>query len=343
MKVKLINQITILLLSFLFAFCKDNNVGPGEINPDIIKIKDCCNEIVGGNYIMNVWTDNNDIFSVLPPRYIKLNIDLNFSRDSVIKGLYMNDYFNYRFINKSNYGSNILIVFSQFTDVSIGSLYEFDLETFSKVLLKDSSYNISSAVYFKTKPNECVFYSYGNYSKNLKAGYYWLNTITGADSLILPYLSSLGNNAPSESVNGFDISPDDSKLLIPISSPQHTAKAAYFDLKTKMLDTLNFNFPQQFVWFRFNHSGSKFLYNSYPLGIGSHTVNGYTEIGIINVNNLSNHILDLNTNQNGASLSIFPAWSPDDKNIVFGSAPGPTVEPASAVGNYSLYILKNVN
>lgn len=343
MNIKLLHKVVILLLIISLAHCKDNTVDSGKINPNLIKIKDCCNEIVGGNYIMSVWIDDRDIFTVLPPRYINLKDNLNFSNDTVIKSLYMGDYFNYRFINKSNFSPKVLIIFSEYTDISMGSLYEFGLDNYSKVLLKDSTYNISSAVYFKTKPNECVFYSYGNPSKNFQAGYYWLNTITGEDSLIFPYLSALGNNAPMESVNGFDISPDDSRLLIPLARPQLTARAAYLDLKTKKIDTLNFNFDQQFVWLRFSHSGNRVLYNTYPWGIGSHTVNGYTNVGVINLNDLSYKILDVNTNQYGTSLNVFPDWSSDDKNIIFGSAPGPSSEPAGAVGLYSLYILKNVN
>jgi len=45
---KLLLILSIILLIISFSFCNDNSVGPGNINPDIIKIKDC--KLSGYNY-----------------------------------------------------------------------------------------------------------------------------------------------------------------------------------------------------------------------------------------------------------------------------------------------------
>lgn len=338
--------ILVLIVSILFSSCKnDDAVGPGKINPEIVTIMSSYNPekpLTGGNYLVSIFIDSRNILSLAPPHIISLNSDLSVNKDTLLQNLMIDGSFRYLFANKSPLSEKILLVFSQYSNVSCGSLYEYDLQSSKLSLIKDSTFNISSAVYFKTKPNECIYYSYGNPSYNIEAGYYELNTITKEEKLLMSHMSGLEYYALAEFSNGFDLSPDDKRMIFPIHNARQAAHAAFFDITTKQIDTLKFNFPGQFVWFRFSHSGTKLLYNSYPYGMASRNVNGYSDLGIIDLSDLSSRVLDVNTKAGWTSISMCPDWSPDDKSILFGSGPGPTVEPPGAVGFFSAYIIRNV-
>ena len=50
--------------------------------------------------------------------------------------------------------------------------------------------------------------------------------------------------------------------------------------------------------------------------------------------------MDTRTYEEGPSLDLFPRWSPSGRHLVYGSAP---VAERGTIGNYSLYVLRNVN
>lgn len=342
-KTKVFLHFVVLIISFSWICCKDSASGPVEINSDLVEIKRAisADEIDGGNYITNIFIDNNNIFSLTPPTVIHLNNDMTRQKDTVLSNLFRYNSWTYTFANKSIFSSKLLLVFSRYSNVSCGSLYEYDLNSKNLILLKDSTYNISSAVYLKTKPGECIYYTYGNETIGLQAGYYSLNTQSRVEKLIFPYKSTLGYFDKEEYSNGFDISPDDSKIIFPIHTPYQPAKAAFLNLNTLKIDSLDFNFKGQFVWLRFSHDGKKLLYNSYPYGIAGRNVDGNSDMGLIRLNDLSSKLFDVKTSSAG-SISMCPEWSPDDKNILFGSGIGPKSEPPGAVGYFSVYLLKNI-
>lgn len=327
--------IVYILLATVTFSCK-NSVTNGDgdkINPQIKRIKWCCTDFNGGNFRMGVWFWKK-VFCVAPGRLLQMDDQLDIIGDSLI--LWPGPFL---FVSRNTDGSKLLTVKSQYIDVSIGRLSEWDASTYKLHELRDSTYNISSALYL---PQEryCIYYSYGNSARHILAGYYLFDLTTSKESLLLQYVSEIG---PAEVTNGFDISPDGSKLLIPINRADEPPLIVEFNLSTQRLDTLLISFDRQLLWLRYHPNGNQILYSNYPKGSGGSSVATDSEMGIIEKLTMKKRVLDVNTNPGGLSVSPFPNWSPDGKHIVYGSAPGPVSEPPGAKGAYSIYILRDVN
>lgn len=344
------------LFLFIAIFTVSSCAPPQEetINENIIKITDRLNKNetpgngsnVPGDNRMGVWLDDK-ICSVSPLRFIYINQNFERILDSVLvadetifpyPGVYL--FLTYIALNKPR--NKLLMVGSYYEDVSLGSLWEFDLVKNEIKLLRDSTYSVSSAVYFADDDNRCIYYSYGN-PIGTNAGYYELDMTTGQDTLIFPYYSAIG---PSEQINGFDLHPGGEILLIPVVQEAHIPQLVQYNMTTKTLDTLGVDFDLSLnricLWVRYNSTGNQILYSNYPrfiLGRGGAPDND-SDIGIIEIPSLVNRILDVNTNPGYRSMSVFPNWSPDDRHIVYGSG-NVTVEGWR--GDYDLFILKNVN
>ncbi|MEP0971274.1 MAG: hypothetical protein ABJH91_05230, partial [Balneola sp.] len=215
------------------------------------------------------------------------------------------------------------------------------------VLLRDSTYNISTAVYFHEDDSKLVYYSYGN-ENGLEAGYYLHDkTTTNSDNLLLAHRAEIG---PSETLNGFDLSPDNTKLLYPnirasfTDGPQ-TPQIIEYDLQTQQADTFKVPFDLSFIriglWLRYSPDGSRILYCQFPLNPFG-TANDDSEIGIIELPSRTKRILDVNTNPSGTqrSVQVAPTWSPDGQHIIYGSG---ELVPRGSAAFYSLYLLKNID
>lgn len=326
----------ILLFLLLTISCKDTIVDPPGINEHIVLIEPKCppNDRCG-NFIMGVWYDDYVLTS--QPNY-RLKVDANFkvTEDTLIYEY--EDVFTYISINKLStkaLGGKR----RTYSYIYSCSLSEINLQDFSYRLLRDSSHNISSAVYLNDD-TKCIYHSYGNTLTNKLPGFYYYDIASNKDSLLLPYISEVG---PYEILNGFDVSPDNQYLLFPVHYWNNEPKIVKYDLQTKKFDTLKLKFDRQLLWLRFNNTGSKFVYSNYPVGAWGSTVGTDSEIGIVEVNSLTKRVLDVNTNKGWKSVNTFPSWSPDNKHIVYSSAKGPAYEPPGAKGLYRLFILKNVN
>ena len=308
------------------------NNGTEGINPKITLVKSCCSDpFVPGNYRMGVWYQNK-IFAVYPGRLIQLTADLQIASDTLL--LWPGG----TFVSRNSEGSKLLLaVWGRGTQY--GSLVEYETVTFVPRNIRDSTYNISSAIYLPNE-NRCIYYSYGNTSRQIVPGYYRLDLATLQDSLLLQHFSEIG---PSEVVNGFDISPDGWKLLFPVNRRTEPPLMVEYTIASAARETLNVVFNRQLLWLRYHPAGNLILYSNYPVGAAGHTVGDDSEIGIIDRRTLQKRVLDVNTNPGWLSVNLFPNWSPDGRHIVYGSAEGPATEPPGALSFYSLYILKDVN
>ncbi len=324
----------VLLLLLLTISCKDTIVDPPVINPNIVLIEPKCPpDWICGNFRMSVWYDDY-IFISYPNYRLEINDQFGLIKDSLIF-IYEEEY---TYISKNKYGTKLLGGKSKYSDVSMGSLSEINLQNFSYRLLRDSSHNISSAVYLNDD-TKCIYHSYGNPLINKQPGFYFFDLLSYSDSLLFTYTSELG---PYEILNGFDVSPDNQYLLFPVHYWNNEPKIVKYDLQTKKLDTLNLKFDRQLLWLRFNSTGSQFVYSNYPVGAWGATVETDSEIGVVDLNSLTKRALDV-IPKPGWKINTFPSWSPDNKHIVYSSAKGPAYEPPGAKGLYQLYILKNVN
>ncbi len=283
--------------------------------------------------IMNVhssyWFDNNRVYTSYMLGYYQLNSDLKIVEVSIDELHYSN------LIVSALSNGNTYLFMKSYYDGS-GGLGEYNTNSNSIEVLIDSTENISSAVHYRTT-DQIIYYSYGN-PMGVNPGYYLFNKVTHEKTLLLEYISDMGR---TEFINGFDVHPTEDIIIIPVVKMGKSPLVIEYNFNTQTSDTLevNFDFPAC-LWLRYNKTGDKILYSNYPWGAVGNTKEG-SEVGIIDRKTLTKQVLDVNTDdRTGLSVNIFPNWSPDEKHIIYSSAP---VTSLGDVGLYGVYILKNVN
>lgn len=316
---------------------------PPEINEDIVKIFDALSRGRSRRYVMASWPRREMIYATLPLSRLQVDESLELVGDSVFvwEGLHL-------YVEANREGTRLLYVLSEYGDASAGSLYEMDLKTGEKRLLRDSTYAVSSAVYLPGSGGEkVVYYSYGSLPElendGPTAGYYLLDPETGQDSLLFEHRSPAGLK---EIFNGFDVSPNGQTLLYPINYDHLRApdvpQAVAYELDGATPDTLDWTFGQQFLWLRYSPNGTRVLYNIYQEAAFHSSSGRLDSIGVIDLQTGARRALDTGTRSEEAqSLDLFPRWGPSGRHIVYGSAP--VAGRSGAVGTFSLYVLKNVN
>jgi hypothetical protein len=338
---KFLGNIILALLMFSPS-CKDNLSPDGGTPPssEVILVRpfdDSVHPSISGSYKLGIWTGNT-IYCVSPFRQLTLDQNIRVVRDTIL-----DKYAGYRFLSADNDGGRLLAVRSQYYDVITGALFELDTRTWSRRSLRDSTYNISTACY-AFSDSGIIYYSYGNSATNVQAGYYLLDPLTLQDSLLLAFESPTGNY---EAANGFDVSNDSRKLTFPLHSWTQPPKILEYELRTGTLDTLPVSFQKQFLWLRYDPTGTKIVYSNYPRGSGGHSVADTSEVGVVDLRTMGKRVLAVSpwptTEFYLGSVSLFPDWSPDGKNICYGNTRGPHYEPPGAIGSYSLYVLTNAD
>ncbi|MFA6401036.1 MAG: hypothetical protein WCX31_05345 [Salinivirgaceae bacterium] len=283
-----------------------------------------------------VWLNDSIIFNPHPLQFRVIDKKFNVIKNSMIS-MYEGAYF----IESSPSQNKIIYVQTRFGDVSEGALREYDTETGRITEFFDSTCNISSAVYYRNN-DSIIYYTYGKPFYN-NPGYFLYKRSTGESTLILDYLAQL-ELPETEMVNGFDIHPTKNILLIPAVRRSKSPLIIQYNMETKVMDTLAITFDLSnnriCLWLRYNKAGDKILYSCYPEHAGTSSTSDVSEVGVIDLNTMQKKILDVNTSEWCWSVNVFPNWSPDEKNIVYGSG---RLTDVGARGLYHLYILKNVN
>jgi hypothetical protein len=349
------SNIGLFLILSLLLSCgtEPNNTDENLINPNIIKVIDCCDrnedKYVSGNFYLGIHFNEN-LITTGP--ITSFTLDEKFSLDDEneiwkdVIGNFENPFGTGSYLTINNSGENILFVKSSFRDVSVGSLFEYDLTSNELIEIRDSSFNISSSVYFNNDDSKLIYYSYGN-NDGLEAGYYLHNKTNNTDSLLVKHISNIGQ---SEMLNGFDLSSNNNMLLIPDVRASQTEllppQIIEYNLSTGRSDTLNVEFNISFarigLWLRYSPDNNQILYSNFPSGSLTETTNDDSEMGIIDRQTGEKRVLNINTNPNGSlkSVQLAPTWSPNGNNIIYGSAP--VFFPSGAKGSYSLFVLKDV-
>ncbi len=311
--------------------------GRYEIDTDIIRLSaDQCALWIGNRiYCAAPQTGPNHFF--------ELDSNLDTIRDVMLGA----PWFGSLCLNADSSGSYLLskIVFW-------GDLQEYGIQTGSLNVINavDGGSNpitgVSNAVYYRGGDDTIIFYAYGNWSDTTpdppNAGYYLLDRKTGKSSMILHYISDLGEN---EMMNGFDVSPDGKTLLIGATSSSRPPLVIEYNLGQQIFDTIPVVFDSlamfdPAIWVRYSHDGTKILYSNYPLGTFSESVDYPGEIGIIDRATGTRRALQTDPSTEGTWVGIFPVWSPDDKHIVYSCGMLQS-EPPGSLG-YQICILKTL-
>jgi hypothetical protein len=344
------------VMGLVFLSCSnttdDNDGGANgkvKINPNIVKIKDCCvDRFFLGDLTMG-YLRNQKIYSAWYG-YLRITDSFAVVADSNVRPTISGGITSGHLTYMSDFARSsdaFLVVISSYRNVSVGWLCDYGIAANTIIPIKDTTYSISSALYWHGDDSRLIYYSYGN-DTGLAPGYYLYNKTTNQDSLLFPHRSAMG---PSEMLNGFDLSPDNRKLLIPNvrSSWQQnqTPQIIEYDLWTQQADTFatefDFSLARLGLWLRYSPDGTRILYCNFPLGSFTETTNDNSEVGIIEIPSRTKRILDVNTQDccGGQSVQVAPTWTPDGNNIIYGS--GPVFFPSGAKGFFSLYVLRNIN
>lgn len=286
------------------------------------------------------WATHEQVYASAPLAQFTMNSNFQIVEDTT----FCAEPFISEFSTNSN-EDRLLFVASRYVNASMGTLNEYVVSSGAvEPLLSNADTNIGFALYLSNDDDSIIYYSYGeSISSNQNppdAGYYLYDRKSHQKALLFHYVSDIG---PQEMLNSFDIKSDGSKLLI-AAVGNRKPFLIEFDIKSKTVDTLKFNFPDldglRALYIQYNHSGSHAVYSMYPFGTRAGEVAlTQSSLGIIDLQSNSISELQAKPSTDKSWLSLWPSWSPDDKNILFVAA-AISKEPAGALGEYNLCILK---
>lgn len=292
------------------------------------------------SYRTVIWKDSNTVVFSNPLRSFQFDSALSIVADTT----YCPVSFRNIIFDANDSGDRFLDVATRYDNISMGYLREYSIKdgTHTRILTALDS-TVSSAVYYTD--DSIIYYSYGSIStSNLNppdAGYYLFDRNSGNKTFLVRYISDIG---PSERVNGFDVSYQRKKILIPVVR-NDVPYCMEYNIVTQDFDTLQVAFDtieiKQGLWLRYNHDGTKVLYSNYPLqAYEGEGVSMSSDIGIIDRTSLSNQVLDVNPTNEFTWVGLWPTWSPDDKTIAYISSPI-SIEPPGLLYGHRVCLTQN--
>jgi hypothetical protein len=157
---------------------------------------------------------------------------------------------------------------------------------------------------------DLIYFSKGSFTidnpRPADAGYYLFDRASRTSTQILSHPLGI-----SDAVNGFDISQDGQKLLVPSWTNEGRPVVFEYNIATKQRDTIRAIKDETafgLLWLQFSSNDSLILYSD-----GSNT-------GIINRGSSSQRIIHLAPSSARPYYIPYPRWSPDDKAICYGAA-----------------------
>jgi hypothetical protein len=222
---------------------------------------------------------------------------------------------------------------------AVGRLAEMNLTTGAvDTLVKDTTIN---SVRYDESTGDVIYYSVGHYGKDNPslddAGYYRFEKSTRTSSLLLKHRSPrvLGQ----EYWNGFDISSDGKKLLVPHPTKYSFGKPIFmeYELGSESLDTLDIEIPDLYndeVWGQYSHDDSLILFSiTTRWGTGA----GESLVGVHDRHTKRTKPIVVSPSNQRPFSAPYPRWSPDDQAICYGGCEIP-VNTLDYVGPFQVYI-----
>lgn len=314
----------------LFLSCSTDY---GVVSSNLHKISSEYAPLSNGNYFISDW-GTSQIFCSSPMRSITLDSDYNLITNKVFSHPGVES-----FIASDAGGKKLLFVKTGSLEFSLGELYELDISSGNAKLLLPDSILVSSARYM-SNGNDFIYYRAGTVVANTvhqtNSGYYLFTRSNSTSTLILPFVCELGLY---EVVNSFSLYPLDTAILIAVSHADTPPILLKYSFATNEVDTMLITFEfgkkRQSLWARLNRAGTKVLYGTYPNSILSDYTDGDTEMGIVDIESYDKRIFNINTSSTHKSLNVFPNWSNDETEIIFGST---IISTTGDVSSYDLYV-----
>jgi len=229
-----------------------------------------------------------------------------------------------KWLERATDADRFLTIRSRFDDpiIQSGILTEYAGNIGDKQLLATIDSNISRGIYYKS--GGIIYYSYGPSFNGTTlapdAGFYFYEPSTDSVAFLLPFASELGTD---EGVNGFDISPDKTTLLIHVCTKTKVPFLIEYNFLTKQKDTLLFNefnnFKSKGLWLQYSHDGKSILYNFFTSDLYRLPYFAASNAGIIDRASHTVTKLELSPDNQTPWVSMFPRWSPSDDRIGYVS------------------------
>ncbi len=295
-------------------------------------------EPTAGYPTFSSWATNGKLYASAPLTQFTINSNIQVLQDST----FCTNPFIHEFSTSSN-ADRFLFVQSNYVNTAMGKLHEYVVHSGTvEPLLSSADTNIGFALYISN--DSILYYTYGeSISSNQNpqdAGYYIYDRIRNEKTLMFHYISDIG---PHEMLNSFDVSPDGRKLLIAAVGDRKPFLIEY-DIKSRTADTLDLDFPDvnglRALYIKYNHKGSHAVYSMYPFGtrVGEVSLT-QSSLGIIDLQGKSISEFQAQPSSDKTWLSLWPSWSPDDKQILYVAA-AVSKEPAGSLTIFNLCIIK---